>query len=269
MSNIRFGLQTYSWQMSYEKYRGRIDHIADIGEAAGFIGMEAEVCMLDALFPHVEQVRGIMERHHMQFAALALPLNWLEPRETEEERALADKAIRFVREMGAGCILALCHLPQKDRSELETRQKNQVACITEVARRAADAGVRTGFHPNSSDGSAFRTREDYDILLNAIANTPLGYAPDAGHIAHGGMNPLEIIRTYREKVVHMHFKDMARDGSWQSMGEGCIDFPGIVRFMDQTGYDGWIMVEEESDKAVVDPDAVTLANGKYIATLRD
>lgn len=58
MSNIRFGLQTYSWQMSYEKYRGRIDHIADIGEAAGFIGMEAEVCMLDALFPHVEQVRG-------------------------------------------------------------------------------------------------------------------------------------------------------------------------------------------------------------------
>ena len=82
------------------------------------------------------------------------------------------------------------------------------------------------------------------------------------------MDPLEIIRTYREKVVHMHFKDMARDGSWQSMGEGCIDFPGIVRFMDQTGYDGWIMVEEESDKAKVDPDAVTLANGKYVAGLR-
>jgi hypothetical protein len=76
MSNSHFGLQTYRWQMTYEKYRGRIDHIAGIGEQAGFIGLEAEVCMLDSLFPHVEQVREIMERHHMQFAALALPLNW-------------------------------------------------------------------------------------------------------------------------------------------------------------------------------------------------
>ena len=122
--------------------------------------------------------------------------------------------------------------------------------------------MRTGYHPNSSFGSAFRTREDYDLLLNGIANSPLGYAPDAGHIAHGGMDPLEIIRTYREKVVHMHFKDMARDGSWQSMGEGCIDFPGIVRFMDQTGYDGWITIEFEGNGDCIEEIAKGLARLK-------
>lgn len=267
MSKINFGVQTYSWQMSYEKYRGRIDHIAQIGEQAGFKSMEAEVCMLDTLFPHVEQIREIMERHHMCFAALALPLNWLHATETEEERALANKAITFVKEMGLGCKLALCHLPQKDRSDLESRQNHQIACITEIARRAADEGVATGFHPNSSFGSAFRTREDYDLLLNRVQLTPLGFIPDVGHIAHGGIDPLELIRAYREKVIHIHFKDMSPDGVWQSMGQGDIDFPSIVRFLEKTDYDGYVMVEEESALAAVDPDRVTLANGKYVASI--
>lgn len=267
MSEIRIGVQTYSWQMSYATYRGQIEHIAGIGEKAGFRGMEAEACMLDNLFPNVEAVREIMNRHGMTFAALALPLNWLNPTETEEERELADKAIKFVKEMGEGCKLALCHLPQKDRSELEARQRNQIMCITEIARRASDQGVTTGFHPNSSFGSAFRTREDYDLLLNGIMNTPLGFVPDAGHIAHGNIDPLELIRTYRDKVIHVHFKDMSKDGIWRSMGKGDIDFPGIVNFLRNTDYAGWIMVEEESVFAETDPDAVTIENGKYMAEL--
>lgn len=266
MSNILFGVQTYSWQMTYDKYRGKIDHIANIGNRAGFVGMEAEVCMLDHLFPHADQVKAIMEENNLKFGALALPLNWLGAQETDEERKLADQSIEFVKAMD--CKLVLCHLPQKDREGLAQRQANQIACITEIAKRAADAGVVTGFHPNSSFGSAFRTREDYSILLDGIANSPLGFAPDAGHIAHGDMDPLAIIKEYREKVVHVHFKDMATDGAWKSMGKGCIDFPGIVSFLDATNYNGWIMVEEESADAGIDPDSVTLANGEYIKSIQ-
>ncbi len=264
MGKIQFGIQTYSWQMSYEQYRGRIDHIAIIGAQAGFEGMEAEVCMLDTLFPDVRQVRGILEEKGLCFAALALPLPWLYPQEKREERDLANKAIAFVHEMGENCRLVLCHLPQADRNNLMERQKNQIACITQVAQRAADAGIITGFHPNSSNGSAFLTREDYAILLDGIAGSPLGFAPDAGHIAHGGMDPLDIIRIYREKVVHVHFKDMAANGIWKAMGAGCIDFPGIVSYLKDTDYTGWIMVEEESADAAADPDRVTLANGRHI-----
>lgn len=268
MGDIHFGVQTYSWQMSYEKYRGRIDHIATIGAQAGFEGMEAEVCMLDTLFPDVKKVSGIMKENGLRFATLALPLQWLDAQETQEEKEMADKAIVFVKEMGDDCKLALCHLPQADRKDLEQRQKNQIACITQIARRAADAGVATCFHPNSSSGSAFRTREDYVTLLYGIAESPLGFAPDAGHIAYGDMDPLHIIKTYRDKIMHVHFKDMASDGTWQAMGAGYIDFPGIVSYLRDTDYDGWIMVEEESAKAAVDPDRVTLANGQYVEKLR-
>lgn len=266
MSNIHFGVQTYSWQMSYNKFRGCIAHIADVIRLAGFTGMEAEVCMLDTLFPDVEKVRSILQKRNLKFSALALPLNWLGSKETDEEKELADKAIAFVKGMG-DCKLILCHLPQSDRNELKQRQAHQIACIKAVAERAADAGIVTGFHPNSSFGSAFRTREDYCVLMDEISNSPLGFVPDAGHIAHGSMDPLGIIKEYHEKVVHVHFKDMSDDEKWSSMGKGCINFPDIVDYLNEVNYNGWIMVEEESAYAALDPDSVTLENGKYIRML--
>jgi len=32
---IRFGCQTYTWQMSFEKYRGKIEHIIATVKASG------------------------------------------------------------------------------------------------------------------------------------------------------------------------------------------------------------------------------------------
>jgi hypothetical protein len=48
------------------------------------------------------------------------------------------------------------------------------------------------------------------------------------------------------------------------MGEGVIDFTGVVRFLQQTGYQGWIMVEDECPRAEHDPDGATAHNGAYV-----
>jgi inosose dehydratase len=65
-------------------------------------------------------------------------------------------------------------------------------------------------------------------------------------------------------IQHVHFKDMTAAGEWTAMGAGVIDFPRIVTRLRDTGYDGWIMVEEESAEAETDPDAATAQNGVYL-----
>ncbi len=57
---------------------------------------------------------------------------------------------------------------------------------------------------------------------------------------------------------------MAADGAWIAMGRGIIDFPRLTAGLRQSGYNGWIMVEDESPDGEADPDAVTRANGRYI-----
>ena len=100
----------------------------------------------------------------------------------------------------------------------------------------------------------------FDLLYQA----DLWFAPDIGHIVHAGMDAVEIVRECRPLIHYMHFKDLDGNGNWVSMGEGIVDFPRIVLDLEDSGYQGWVVVEEESQAAVHDPDRVTLGNGAYV-----
>jgi inosose dehydratase len=263
MSAIQFGCQTYTWQMSYDKYSDAMDHIMEVVATSRFAGVEAEVCMLGKYRTEPAKLADALRQRNLTLAAICLVCNWSDPMESEAERAEADRVIAFLEQF-PGTMLALCQMPGKDRSRLESRQKNCIDCCNTLARRSADAGVPCAFHPNSPPASLFRTEEDYKVLLGGLDSGVLGFAPDAGHIAAGGMDVVRIFRQYAPMIKHVHFKDRAAAGGWALMGKGGIDFPTVTADLKRAGYHGWIMVEDESPLAEVDPDAATRTNGAYV-----
>ncbi len=264
MDSIRFGCQTYTWQMSYEKYADRLDHIIGIVAQSGMAGIEPEVCMLGPYNDNPGKLASDLSARNLTLGALCLVCDWRGPEEAEEERIEADRVIHMLKTHFPGTLLALCQMPGDDRRELGQRQSNCIACCHDIGRRAADAGIVSGFHPNSPEGSVFRTHEDYRILLDRMNPEIVGFAPDCGHIAKGGMDPVEIFGKYATAIRHVHFKDMTPGGIWAEMGKGSIDFAGIVQVLKDSNYSGWVMIEDESPRAEADPDAVTLENGRYI-----
>jgi inosose dehydratase len=260
---MQFGCQTYTWQMSYDKYADALDHIMDVVASAGFSGLEAEVCMLGRYRSEPVKLAEALARRKLALGAICLVCDWLGAEETAAEFAEADRVIAFLQRC-PGAMLALCQMPGKDRADLQVRQRNCLSCCNAIAKRAAAVGISAGFHPNSPPGSVFRTQADYAVLLDGLDTKVLGFAPDAGHIAKGGMNPAEIFRHYAPVIRHVHYKDMSQGGSWAEMGKGNIDFRTITGDLMKAGYAGWIMIEDESARAEADPDAVTRANGEYL-----
>jgi inosose dehydratase len=260
---IPFGFQTYTWQMSYNKYRDRLDHILDVVCSAGGTGVEPEVCMLGRYNRDPGALQEALDSRGLKLGALCLALEWRNAEETEEERVEADRIIRYLQRF-PGTVLTLVQLPGQDRRELEKRQANALASINAVARRAFEQGIVCAFHPNSPTGSIFRIEDDYRVLFEGLDARYCGYAPDTGHIAKGGMNVEAIFRMYRPFIRHVHFKDMDANKTWTALGQGSIDHEAVTRYLRQTGYNGWIMVEEESAAAEADPDRVTVSNGAYI-----
>ena len=260
-AGMRFACQTYSWQMSGQRYRGRIEHIAGVAADAGFPGLEPEVFLLGPEFRAERRLAAALADHGLQLAALAWAAEWRHDRETEAERAEADEVVALLRAF-PGAKLVLVQLPGPDRADLAERQRRAIACINDVARRALAVGVAPTVHPNSPSGSVFRTAGDYEILLDGL-DERIGFTPDVGHVAAGGMDALETVRRYRDRVDHIHFKDIHDDGSWAPTGEGRLDFPAIVTFLAQTAYAGWVVFEDESESAHRDPDAATRRNGAY------
>lgn len=272
MHAIRYGCQTYPWKMSQQRYAGDLPHMARVAAQAGFEGLEAEICMLGPYFSDPVKAKEILDAQGLSLAALVLHQDWGGTRETEQERLLSDQAIAFLQEFPKAKLMVSHHAIAGDRSEdpaaLRQRRENLMRCMADVANRAGEQGIVTAFHPNSSPLSLFRTREDYSVLFDMLAQTYVAYVPDVGHIANGGMDALEILRESRSLIRHVHFKDRSGPNTWAVMGEGRIDYPAIVRYLRETGYGGWIMVEDESPKAEADPDGVVMTDGAYMAAFR-
>lgn len=262
MNKIKLGCETYTWQMPGEQYKGRLEHIMDICANSGFAGIEPETSFMQHLEDPV-LMKEACDRFGLELAVLCVVEDWLNPVETAEERMRANKWIDFLGHF-PDTILLLVQMPGADRSNLIERQKNLISCANDFARRATEKGIICSYHPNSPSGSVFRTEEDYHILLNGLDASVIGYCPDLGHIAKGGMDPMEIVKKYRSLINLVHYKDMYKDGRWAPTGEGMIDFVGITNYLKDTGYEGWIIMEDECDEAITDPDGVTLKDGEFI-----
>ena len=135
--------------------------------------------------------------------------------------------------------------------------------INQIARAVRDeTGLRTVFHHHCA--TFVETPQEIDALLRATDPSLVGLCLDTGHATYGGGVPLDLLERYRERVWHVHFKDCdpaiaarARAEQWDyqaalrhgvfcELGKGSVDFEALLRALDRSGYDGWIVVEQDA-----------------------
>jgi len=263
MGQIKLSCETYTWVMPGDgSYLKRLDHIMDICNKSGMEGIEPDNSFM-SMHSDPVKMKEALDQHDLKLSSLAYVEDWLHPEETQAERERADKWISFLKHFPETILLSV-QMPQKNRDNLAERQKNMIQCVNAFSRRASESGITCSHHPNSPSGSAFRIRSDYDILMTGLDHDACGYCPDVGHIAKGGMDPLDILKTYRSHINLVHYKDMYINGDWAATGEGDINFKEISRYLTSIDYTGWIVMEDECDEAITNPDWLTIRDGVYI-----
>ena len=265
---IKIGSEQYAWVMAgcidpKDPYYNKVDDMWRLVGKAGFQGFEPiDKFMFDMY--DAGKMSEVIKETGVNLASIVLLDDWLNPQETDEERAASDKIINILAEYFPDTVLMPCQMPTtRVESELDERQKNLISCINEISKRAADKGIKCSYHPNSPDTSIWRTEEDYLKLLPQLDSSVLKWTPDVGHIAKGGMDPRKLMRDYKDLINHVHYKDMTDDGEWALMGEGIIDFKGLTEDLVEYNYDGWIIVEDECPRSENEPDTVTIECGDY------
>ncbi len=92
---------------------------------------------------------------------------------------------------------------------------------------------------------------------------------DTGHATWGGSDPAALAARYRDRISHVHTKDVRREvmqraqaedwsflhsvveGVYTVPGDGMVDFPAVFRAL--PGYSGWVVIEAEQDPAKANP----------------
>jgi inosose dehydratase len=153
-----------------------------------------------------------------------------------------------------------------------------------IARAVRDAtGLRTVFHHHCA--TFVEAPWEIDAVMQGTSADVIGLCLDTGHATYGGGNPLEILRRHRDRIWHVHFKDCSqeiadrarregwdyieavRHGLFCELGRGAVDFAGIAAELRQSGYDGWIVVEQDVLPAMGTPAESAARNRAFLRQL--
>ena len=83
----------------------------------------------------------------------------------------------------------------------------------------------------------------------------LGYVLDVKQAFRAGCEPMDMLRAMGGNVRHVHALDWTAEGKLCLPGQGVTDWPGLLRALRESGYDGAIILEPYSWQAM-DEDAL-------------
>jgi len=132
----------------------------------------------------------------------------------------------------------------------------------DIARAVLDeTGVRTVFHPHCA--GFVETPGEIERFLGATDPKLVGLCLDTGHTTFGGGDALALTKKANGRIWHVHFKDChagiakaareagadyfeaVRLGVFCELGQGEVDFRGVLDELRAMEYRGWIVVEQD------------------------
>ncbi len=259
MPGFSIGCQSYSWEMLGADWQGAPEEILDAIAAAGYAGVEFSNNMIGAYLEQPARFARVLEGRGLRCAALAYARNgFSDPGEFSTDLEGAEKALRFAAHFGV--VLGLGGPSNSSRQDYDRKIEQALRFYQEVARQAKDMGVRLAVHPHSHHTSLVVTAAEYERLLHTIQPFGIQFNPDTGHMLRGGQDLMGCLRRYRERIVHVHIKDVDAQGQWAPLGKGITPTAQLMRWLEETGFAGWVVMEEESDEARQDVAKAVAAN---------
>ena len=140
------------------------------------------------------------------------------------------------------------------------------ARVTAVADATLAEGVQLVYHHHM--GTIVQSAADIDAFM-ASTGPSVHLLLDTGHATWAGADPAALARRYRDRISHMHLKDVRGDvmqqadaqnwsflrsvteGVYTVPGDGFIDYGAILPEL--RGYSGWFVVEAEQDPVKANP----------------
>ncbi|MGW9195513.1 sugar phosphate isomerase/epimerase family protein [Micromonospora chersina] len=143
------------------------------------------------------------------------------------------------------------------------------ARVQQAADRCRDRGLEPVFHYHL--GTDVETEAEADRLLEL---TDIAICLDTGHLALAGGDPVAAVHRWAGRIGQVHLKDadlaaharvraaggglmdMVAAGGFCALGRGDVDLAGVLAGLDEIGYTGWLVVEQDAPEDGRDLDRI-------------
>jgi inosose dehydratase len=233
-----------------------------LGEMAE-VGLRATELGPDGYLPtNPAELKQKLDHYQLELVGGFVPAVLHHPDRAEGELAYVQRASRTLAGCGANVLVLgpSSGLDGYDTS-IEMSEPQWSAFLDNLKHViviAADERLTVALHQHW--GMAIEQRHHMDRL---VAQSEVEFCLDTGHLYLGGVDPVAIAQAAEGRVAHVHLKDVDRemaeqvrsgdlpfrqaviDGIFKPLGCGDVDIAGFVRTLEDAGFDGWYVLEQD------------------------
>ena len=240
---------------------------------AGFSGIES-----GGKFPKKSnELIPLLDKYNLKLCSGWYGAN-LRINSVKEEIELIQDQLKLFQDCKAPCIVfaeVSDSIAGNPKRPLSTRPKmtndewiNYCKKISEIGKYLEDQGMPLAYHHHM--GTVIETQQDTERLLENTSDQ-VKLILDTGHMLFAGGNSIEVANNFKERIIHVHCKDMRKkvlekslkedfsfrqaflEGAFTVPGDGFIDYEPLLTFLKKSNYNGWLVVEAEQDPAKANP----------------
>lgn len=153
-----------------------------------------------------------------------------------------DDTIAYMKAMD--CRLLMCS-GVGDTSKGLAAYEEAAETFNDVGRLCREEGIKFCYHNHSWEFQKFDGVVALDRLYELTDPRFVHACVDVYWVQHGGESPAEFLKKHLDRVATVHFKDM-KDDTFAEVGQGIIDFPGIMEALSGKEDLEWIIVEQDT-----------------------
>ncbi|MGR3766010.1 myo-inosose-2 dehydratase [Rossellomorea sp. NS-SX7] len=274
VETIKLGISAINWANEDvlslgDHYSG--DTILSEMSSLGFTGTE-----MSRKFPQeVTELKAFLSSKGMKLASQWKGVLFSEHTRHAEELEAFTRHVSFLKEMGCKTVVT-CDIggstigdPRRPPNEKNVREwsdsewESVIEGIEKAGAICEEQGLHLVYHHHM--GTNVETREQIDRLMKETNPELVHLLFDSGHAYYAGADPLSLLEAYKDRVKHVHLKDIRQEvldtvrkeevdfkssvlrNVFTVPGDGVIPFQPIFDELKRMDYRGWLIVEAEQD----------------------
>jgi inosose dehydratase len=220
-----------------------------------------------------DQLRARLERSGLELTGGWNQIRFSEPEHWDEDLAELERGLALFDAAGAGNdarpVLGDAGSDARRANHGRGAEDRSLGLDDGGWRQLADGVARAhelvrsrGYEPTFHAHTATYVEAPREIE-RLLELTDVGLLVDTGHLLAGGSDPIQALRDWGDRVNYVHVKDVRlevlrgviadhadmleawRRGIFCELGEGDVDLPAFFAELERSGYEGWIVVEQD------------------------
>lgn len=229
-------------------------------------------------------VAATLDAYGLRLVAGFVPVVLHRPELLGATLAAVEAEANRLRAAGADVLVVAAATGEDDYDRRTTLDEPGWAALTETLARVDDraraVGLQPVLHPHA--GTMIERPDEVDRLLGT---TEVALCLDTGHLAIGGVDPVELAARMPERIGHVHLKDVdlglatavregrlgyldaVRRGLYRPLGRGDVGIAAVIAALEGGGYGGWYVLEQDvslPSPAAADPAADVLTSIEFV-----